>query len=58
MEKEGKKYISLIQNLQNKKSNSFTNNFKVLKNHTNEIYHIDKLKDGRLISCFLWIEYI
>ena len=48
---EGKKYISLIQNLQNKKSNSFTNNFKILKNHTSYIYHIDKLNDGRLISC-------
>ena len=48
---EGKKYISLIQNLQNKKSNSFTNNFKILKNHTDWIYHIDKLNDGRLISC-------
>ena len=48
---EGKKYISLIQNLQNKKSNSFTNNFKILTNHTDIIYHIDKLNDGRLISC-------
>ena len=37
--------------IHNKKSNSFTNNFKILKNHTNEINHIDKLNDGRLISC-------
>ena len=48
---EGKKYISLIQNLQNKKSNSFKTNFKTLNNHTSYIYHIDKLNDGRLISC-------
>ena len=48
---EGKKYISLIQNLQNKKSNSFKTNFKTLNNHTNWISHIDKLNDGRLISC-------
>ena len=48
---EGKKYISLIQNLQNKKTNSFTTNFKILKNHTSWICHIDKLNDGRLISC-------
>ena len=48
---EGKKYISLIQNLQNKKSNSFKTNFKTLNNHTSQINHIDKLNDGRLISC-------
>ena len=48
---ESKKYISLIQNLQNKKSNSFKTNFKTLNNHTDWIYHIDKLNDGRLISC-------
>ena len=48
---EGKKYISLIQNLQNQKSNSFKTNFKTLNNHTDKIYHIDKLNDGRLISC-------
>jgi len=45
------KNIFLIQNLLNKKSNSFTTNFKILKNHTNSIFHIDKLNDGRLISC-------
>ena len=53
-----KEYIMKVKNifllfkiLQNKKSNSFTNNFKILKNHTSEICHIDKLNDGRLISC-------
>ena len=51
MDNEGKKYISLNQNLPNRKSNSFTNNFKILKNHTDYILHIDKLNDGRLISC-------
>ena len=51
MENEGKKYISLIQNLQNNNSNSFKNHFKILKNHSSYINHIDKLNDGRLISC-------
>ena len=37
-----KKYISLIQNLQNKKSYSFKINFKTLKNNTSYISHIDK----------------
>ena len=47
---EGNKYISLLQNLQNIKSNSFKNNFKTLKNHTNSVYYLSKLNDGRLIS--------
>ena len=49
--KKGNKYISLLQNLQNIKSNSFKNNFKTLSYHTEYIFHIDKLNDGRLISC-------
>jgi len=48
---EGKKYISLIQNLQNKKSNFFTTNSKILKYHNGIINYINKLNDGRLISC-------
>ena len=47
---ESKTNISLIQNLRNKKPNSFIINFKLLKNHTNKILHIDKLNDRRLIS--------
>ncbi len=48
---EGKKYIFLLQNLINTNSNPFKNNFKILKYHKNDISHIDKLQDGRLISC-------
>ena len=33
-----------------KKLNSFTINFKTLKNHLHSIYHIDKLNVKRLIS--------
>ena len=47
------KYISFLQNIQrnNEQINLFKNNFKVLNNHTNSIYHLSKLKDGRLVSC-------
>ena len=37
--------------LKNINTNSFKNNFKTLPYHTNWIFHLDKLKDGRLISC-------
>ena len=49
--KESKKYISIFDKFKNYQSNSFTNNFKTLQNHTNSIYHLAKLKDGRLASC-------
>ena len=45
--KEGNKYISLFQN---KNFNSFKNNFKTLKYHTNWISLLSQLNDGRLIS--------
>ena len=48
---EGKKYISFIQNLFNINLSPFNNNIKILRYHTSDISHIDKLKDGRLISC-------
>ena len=48
---EGNKYISFLQKLHNYKSNPFKNNFKILKNHSDSIYHIHILNDGRLISC-------
>ena len=48
---EGIKYISFLHNLIKNYSNPFKNNFKILKYHNDEISHIDKLKDGRLISC-------
>ena len=53
--KEGKRFISFLQNIQKKKEkkdiNLFKKNFKTLNNHTKYIYHLSKLKDGRLISC-------
>ena len=49
--KEGKKYISFLQNIrQSKDTNLLRQNFKILKNHKDTIYHLSKLKDGRLIS--------
>ncbi len=48
--KEGNKYISFLQNLQNIYSNSMNNNFKTLTNHKNQINHLSTLTDGRLIS--------
>ena len=54
---EGNKFIYILQNSLNKtnvnprKSNFLQNNFKVLKNHKNCIYHLSELKDGRLASC-------
>ena len=50
--KEGKKYISFLQNLRESigQINLLKHNFKTLNNHTNCVYHLSKLKDGRLIS--------
>ena len=48
---KGKKFITILKNLQNIKPNCFKNNFKTLTYHKHWIYHIDKLNDGRLISC-------
>ena len=50
--KEGKKYISFLQNLRESigQINLLKHNFKTLNNHTSSIYHLSKLKDGRLIS--------
>ena len=47
---ESKRYISFFDKFQNYQSNSFTNNFKTLQNHTNSIYYLSKLCDGRLVS--------
>ncbi len=49
---EGKKYITFLQNFRQNTNqiNLFKNNFKTLKNHSNEISHLSQLKDGRLIS--------
>ena len=51
--KEGNKYISFLQNIYQNigQTNLFQNNFKTLNNHTSNICHLSKLKDGRLISC-------
>ena len=49
--KQGNIFISYLDKLQNYKSNSFTNNFKSLQNHTFHINYLSKLKDGRLASC-------
>ena len=49
--KEGNKYISFLQNLQNIYSNSMKNNFKNLNNHKSQINYLSTLTDGRLISC-------
>ena len=46
--KEGKKCISLLQNIH---SNSLSNNFKTLKYHFDIINYLDKLKNGKLVSC-------
>ena len=48
--KEGNKYISFLQNLQNIYSNSMKNNFKTLY-HKSQINYLSTLTDGRLISC-------
>jgi len=51
--KEGIHYISFLQKIYQNigQTNLFKNNFKTLKNHTSNIFHLSKLKDGRLISC-------
>jgi len=51
--KEGTKYISFLQNIYQNidQTNLIKNNFKTLNNHTSNIYHLTKLKDGRLASC-------
>ena len=49
--KESNKYISFIDKYKNYQSNSFTNNFKTLQNHTSSVVYLSKLKDGRLVSC-------
>ena len=46
--KEGKKCISLLQNIH---SNSLSNNFKTLKYHFDIINYLDKLNNGKLVSC-------
>ena len=48
---EGNNYISLIKNLMKINSNPFKINYKQIKFHKNWISYIDKLKDGRLITC-------
>ena len=45
------KYILCVGNLININLNPFKYNFKILDYHTDIITYIDKLKDGRLISC-------
>jgi len=50
--KEGMKYISFLQNIYQSigQINLFKNNFKTINNHSNSIFHLSQLKDGRLIS--------
>ena len=50
--KEGGKYISFLKNIRESigQTNLLKNNFKILNNHTSEVTHLSKLKDGRLIS--------
>ena len=48
---QGIKFISLFDKLENYESNSMTNNYKTLKNHSSTIYYLAKLNDGRLASC-------
>ncbi len=50
--KEGEKYISFLKNIRESigQTNLLKNNFKILNNHTSDIYHLSQLKDGRLIS--------
>ena len=48
--KEGNQFINFLQNIKYK-LHSFINNFTTLKNHTDSVYHLSKLNDGRLISC-------
>ena len=47
--KEGLKFISFLQKT-NEQNNLLKNNFKTLNNHSDYIYHLSQLKDGRLIS--------
>jgi len=49
--KESGKYISFLKTLNNEQSNSFNNNFKILNDHIGTVFYLDKLNDGRLISC-------
>ena len=46
------KYISFLKNIRESigQTNLLKNNFKILNNHTGPVYHLSKLKDGRLIS--------
>ena len=46
--KEGKKCISVLHNIH---SNNLTNNYKTLKYHTDVINYLDKLNNGKLVSC-------
>ena len=48
---EGNKYICFIENLLDINSYPFKHNINILRYHSNWISHIDKLNDGRLISC-------
>ena len=50
--KEGKKYISFLQNLRQSigQTNLLKHNFKTLNNHNSSILHLSQLKDGRFIS--------
>ena len=48
--KDGNNYLNLLQDLKTIKS-QFQINFKTLKDHTNYVYNISKLSDGRMISC-------
>ena len=48
--KDGNNYLNNLQNLKNIAS-AFQENFKTLKNHSNNVYYLSQLNDGRLISC-------
>ena len=48
---ESDNYISFIKSSMNIISNPFKKNFKQLEEHTDYISYIDKLQDGRLVSC-------
>jgi len=47
--KDGNNYLNNLQNIKSIIS-EFQENYKTLKNHTNNVYYISKLSDGRLIS--------
>ena len=50
--REGNRYISYLKNIRESigQTNLLKNNFKTLNNHSNYIFFISQLKDGRLIS--------